>query len=93
MNLLIQVPGTITSFTDNDLPYGIVFYQIGMSNPSGCNPAKKSDPDYSSSRSNMEQLNISGIQELNENKLFTIYLEITFKLSTSFRSLTGISSL
>jgi len=73
MSLLIQVPSTVTAFTDNDPPYGTVYYQVGMSNPSGCNPDKKSGPDYSSSRSNMEEVNISGIKEINENKLFTIY--------------------
>ena len=73
MSLLIQVPSTVTSFTDIDPPLGNVYYQIGMSNPAGCDPVKKSDSDYSSSRSNMEQVKVTGIQELNENNLFSIY--------------------
>ena len=48
MSFLIQVPSTVKAYKDTDLPYGIVYYQVGMSNPSGCNLAKKSGQDYSS---------------------------------------------
>jgi hypothetical protein len=73
MNLLIQVPSTVTSFTDDDPPSGTIYYQVGMSNPSGCNPAKKAGSNYSSSRSNLVKVYISGIEEINEDHLFAIY--------------------
>jgi Secretion system C-terminal sorting domain len=73
MNLLIQVPSTVTLFTDDNPPPGNIYYQVGMSNPGGCNPSKKAGPDYSISRSNMVQVFIAGIEKTNENRLFTIY--------------------
>lgn len=73
MNLLIQVPSTVTSFTDDNPPRGMIYYQIGMSNPAGCSPAKKAGPDYSSSRSNIVQVLVSGTEEINEDHLLTIY--------------------
>lgn len=86
LTLLMQVPSSVTSFTDDNPPEGLIYYQIGMSNPAGCNPGKKAGPDYSSSRSNLEQVYVSGIEEIHENKLFSIYpnpvekeLQIWFK--------------
>jgi hypothetical protein len=73
MKLLIQVPSTVTSFTDEDPPSGNIYYQVGMSNPSGCNPIKKASQNYSSSRSNLVQVFISGTEEVNEDHLFAIY--------------------
>jgi len=74
MTLLMQVPSTVTSFTDEEPPLGIIYYQVGLSNPAGCLPTKKSDTDYSSSKSNMEQVkNALGIVAIEENNLFTIY--------------------
>ena len=86
MSVLIQVPSTVTSFTDDNPPTGMIYYQIGMSNPSGCNPSIKADPDYSSSLSNIDQVNVSGIEEVNENNGFKLYpnpakneLQVTLK--------------
>ncbi len=74
MGLLIQVPSTVSSFTDDDPPVGLIYYQLGLSNPDGCSPTKKSDTDYSSSISNMEQVkNTLGIVPLNIDDPFTIY--------------------
>jgi hypothetical protein len=74
ITFLIQVPSTVTSFTDDDPPAGMIYYQVGMSNPAGCLPAKKSLPDYSISRSNTEEvLNPTGIVNVNEDDPFMIY--------------------
>ena len=73
MNLFIQVPSTVTSYKDLDPPLGNVYYQIGMSNPAGCDPVKKSESDYSSSMSNMSQVHVTGINDINESKPFMIF--------------------
>jgi hypothetical protein len=73
MNLLIQIPSTVTLFTDDNPPLGNIYYQVGMSNPYGCNPLKKAGMDYSVSISNMVQVFISGIGGTNENQSFSVY--------------------
>lgn len=73
MDLLIQVPSTITLFTDDDPPQGTIYYQIGMSNPVGCSPYKKSGADWGSSRSNIVQVFVSGIEKPNVNQSFSVY--------------------
>jgi hypothetical protein len=73
MSLFIQVPSTVTSYKDLDSPMGNVYYQIGMSNPAGCDPVKKSESDYSSSMSNLSQVYVTGINDINESKPFMIF--------------------
>jgi hypothetical protein len=74
MELLTQVPSTVTAYKDSDPPLGIIWYQIVMSNPAGCNPEKKAGMDFSSSRSNMEQVQNTSIPEVTfENKPFIMY--------------------
>ncbi len=73
MSLFAQVPSTVTSYKDIDPPLGKVYYQIGMSNPAGCDPVKKSESDYSSSLSNMDQVLVTGVNDVNENKPFLIF--------------------
>jgi hypothetical protein len=74
MTLLMQVPSTVTSFTDDDPPSGMIYYQVGMSNPSGCLPSRKTSPDYSLSLSNTEEvLNPSGTNDISEEDRLTIY--------------------
>jgi hypothetical protein len=74
MQLLTQVPSTVTAYKDTDPPLGTIWYQIGMSNPAGCNPGKKAAMDYSSSRSNIEQVqNTSTPEVIDENQPFKIY--------------------
>ncbi len=73
MSLFIQVPSTVASYKDLDPPLGNVYYQIGMSNPLGCDPIKKSESDYSSSMSNMDQVHVTGINDVSENMPFSIY--------------------
>ena len=73
MNLFIQVPSTVTSFKDIDPPIGYIYYQIGMTNPAGCDPVKKSESDYSSSMSNMDQVHVTGLNDVNENMPFRIF--------------------
>ncbi len=73
MDLFIQVPSTVTSYKDIDPPIGYVYYQIGMSNPAGCDPVKKSESDYSSSLSNMDQVLVTGVNNVDENKPFKIF--------------------
>jgi len=70
---LRQVPSTVTSFTDDDPPDGMVWYQISITNPAGCNPQLKSSPDYSSSRSNIEQVNVIGIGKSFKDLPFSVY--------------------
>ena len=74
MKLLTQVPSTVTAYKDSDPPSGTIWYQIGMSNPAGCNPEKKAVMGFSSSRSNMEQVQNTSMPEVMfENKPFIIY--------------------
>jgi len=73
MSLFIQVPSTVTSYKDIDPPLGNVYYKIGMSNPLGCDPIKKSESDYSSSMSNMDQVLVTEVNDINENKPFRIF--------------------
>ena len=68
MNLLIQLPSTVTTFTDNAPPMGDVNYQVGMSNPSGCDPVKKSETDFSSSLSNVDRVLITDVSDRDEGK-------------------------
>jgi hypothetical protein len=86
MSLFIQVPSTVTSYKDIDPPLGNVYYTIGMSNPAGCDPVKKSESDYNSSMSNMDQVLVTGVNDVDENKPFMIFpnpvndiLQIQFK--------------
>jgi len=73
MSLFIQVPSTVTSYKDIDPPLGKVYYQVGMSNPAGCDPVKKSESDYSSSMSNMDQVLVTGVSDVDKNKPFMLY--------------------
>jgi hypothetical protein len=73
MSLFIQVPSTVTSYKDIDPPIGYVYYQIGMSNPAGCDPVKKSESDYSSSMSNLDQVLVTGVNDVDENKPYVIF--------------------
>ena len=73
MSLFVQVPSTVTSYKDIDPPLGNVYYKIGMSNPAGCDPVKKSESDYSSSMSNMDQVLVTGVNDVDENKPFMIF--------------------
>jgi hypothetical protein len=90
MQLLTQVPSTVTAYKDSDPPLGIIWYQIGMSNPAGCNPEKKAGMDFSSSRSNMEQVRNTSIPEvIFENKPFIMYpnpaeKELYFRFSKTY---------
>lgn len=74
LKLLAQVPSTVTAFKDTDPPTGIICYQIGMSNPAGCNPEKKAGIDFSLSRSNIEQVLNSSVPEIiSEDKPFIVF--------------------
>jgi hypothetical protein len=73
MSLFIQVPSTVTSYKDIDPPIGYVYYQIGMSNPAGCDPVNKSVSDYSSSMSNLDQVLVTGVNAVDENKPYVIF--------------------
>ena len=73
MGLFIQVPSTVTSYKDLDPPAGKVYYQIGMSNPAGCDPVKKSESDYSSSLSNMSQVLVNEVNNVNEGRPFKVF--------------------
>jgi hypothetical protein len=64
LELLTKVPSTVTAYKDTDFPSGIIWYQIGMSNPAGCDPEKKAATDFSLSRSNIEQVLNTSIPEL-----------------------------
>lgn len=90
MKLLTQVPSTVTAFKDSDPPLGTIWYQIGMSNPAGCDPEKKAVLDFSSSMSNMEQVQNTSIPEVKfENKPFIMYPnpaenELYFRFSKTY---------
>jgi len=74
LQLLTQVPSTVTAYKDSDPPARIIWYQIGISNPAGCQPDKKAGVDFSSSRSNIEQVqNTSVTKDLYNDRPFVLY--------------------
>ena len=73
MSLLIQVPSTVTSYKDLDPPVGKIYYQIGMSNPAGCDPIMKSGVNYSSSMSNIDQVLVTGVDDVKGNQPFILF--------------------
>ncbi len=65
LELLKTVQSSITSFTDNTVPEGIVYYQISLLNPDTCDPAgllgkKASSGPFVHSLSNLEDNRIQG---------------------------------
>lgn len=91
LQLLTQVPSTVTAFKDTDIPlWGIIWYQIGMYNPEGCNPQKKSGTDFSYSRSNIEPVQNTALKEIMmEHNPFILYPdpaenELYFRCSKTF---------
>ena len=90
LTLLTQVPSTVTAYKDTDPPSGILWYQIGMSNPDGCQPDKKAGVNFSSSRSNMEQVQNTSVPDIIfGNKPFMIFpnpaeKEIYFRFSKTY---------
>jgi len=90
MTFLMQVPSTVTSFTDDDPPTGMIYYRVGMSNPAGCLPSRKALPDYNISMSNTEEvLNPSGIEAVNEKVPFMVFpnpagTELNIQLTQQF---------
>ncbi len=70
LQLLTTISAASTSFTDTNPPAGLVYYQVGITNPNGCSPSKAND--YSSSLSNLIEVNTVGVAEI-EPDLVSIY--------------------
>lgn len=66
MTLLTTVQSNINSYSDLNPPVGSVYYQIEIVGPN-CNPLKANN--YNSSRSNVADNGMSGIQEIENNNL------------------------
>lgn len=78
LSLLYQTSSVNTSYTDLTPPAPPVYYQVEVVNPAGCVPTAKTT-SYSSSRSNLLQLNSIGIKETlgGNEKLISYYEEGT----------------
>jgi hypothetical protein len=57
-----------TSYTDINPPGGVLYYEVGILNPSGCSPSRSID-GYSWSLSNVASTISAGIDELKEEQL------------------------
>ena len=71
MQLLTQVSSGTFSYTDLIPPAPPLYYEIEVVNPQGCVPTAKTD-DYSSSLSNIIQLNALSIEE-NKPDIISVY--------------------
>src|SRR6185503_972903 len=69
---LAQVSSTTFSYTDLNPPLSPVFYQIEVINPLGCVPTAKTE-SFSSSRSNVIQINSLGISGADKDDFKVIF--------------------
>jgi hypothetical protein len=65
MSLLTTIASNLNSYTDQNAPSGIIYYQIEAVNPNGCNPSKSLL--YSNSRSNISTNDVSSLNYLEES--------------------------
>lgn len=75
LQLIAQLPSTLSSFTDLNPPSGTLHYMIEVINPMGCYPDSifaKANTNYNTSRSN----------KANNNNIQPIYLTADFSAST-----------
>ncbi|MCK4746604.1 MAG: T9SS type A sorting domain-containing protein, partial [Bacteroidales bacterium] len=68
MELLRDVPSSVTSFSDQDPPTQKLYYQIVVSRDGACQPMQKATIDYSVSKSNVLEVNTIGIENLDMNR-------------------------
>ncbi|MBL4655107.1 MAG: T9SS type A sorting domain-containing protein [Bacteroidia bacterium] len=68
MSLIDSVQSSLTSYTDLTPPSGGIYYQIGITHPSGCDPGTgKRIQDFNSARSNVVDNSANSIKKIKED--------------------------